>query len=148
MAAAGEGWATRASNRRGQGIGVDAALLLVQAGEQSTLEATRIALELGADVNATDPDGNTALHAAVQLAYPSVVDLLIEHGSKLDVKNNDDQSPQDLMCFDADGGWCEARAAAARARAEPGRLPVQGGFHFPAGLERPAVLVCASLYTT
>ena len=104
MAAAGEGWATRASNRRGQGIGVDAAALLVASGEHSTFEATRIALELGADVHATDPDGNTALHAAVQLAYPSVVDLLIEHGARLDAKNNNDQSPQDLMCFDANGG--------------------------------------------
>ena len=103
MAAAGEGWATRASNRRGQGIGVDAALLLVQAGEHSTLEATRIALELGGDVNATDPDGNTALHAAVQLGYQAVVDVLIEHGARLDARNNNDQSPQDLMCFDADG---------------------------------------------
>jgi ankyrin repeat protein len=103
MAAAGEGWATRASNRRGQGIGVDAALLLVQAGEHSTLEATRIALDLGGDVNATDPEGNTALHAAVLLGYPAVVDLLIEHGARLDARNNNDQSPQDLMCFDADG---------------------------------------------
>ena len=103
MAAAGEGWATRASNRRGQGIGVDAAALLVASGEYSTFEATRIALELGADVHATDPDGNTALHAAVQLAYPSVVDLLIEHGARLDARNDSDQSPQDLMCFDADG---------------------------------------------
>jgi ankyrin repeat protein len=67
------------------------------------LEATRIALDLGGDVHAADPDGNTALHAAVLLGYPAVVDLLIEHGARLDAKNSNDQSPQDLMCFDADG---------------------------------------------
>ena len=112
MAAAGEGWATRASNRRGQGIGVDAALLLVSAGEHSTFEATRIALELGNDVNATDPDGNTALHAAVRLGYPTVVDLLVEHGAKLDAKNDNDQSPQDLMCFDPGGRLVRAAGRA------------------------------------
>ena len=103
IAAAGAGWTTRSNNRRGQGIGVDAARLLVSAGEHSTWEATSLALELGNDVNATDPDGNTALHAAVRLGYPTVVDLLIEHGARLDAKNDDDLSPQDLMCFDADG---------------------------------------------
>ena len=112
MVAAGEGWTTRSSNRRGQGIGVDAAQLLVASGEHSTFEATRIALELGADVHATDPDGNTALHAAVSLAYQTVVDLLIEHGARLDAKNDNDQSPQDLMCFDANGGLVRAAGRA------------------------------------
>ncbi len=103
MAAAGAGWATRASNRRGQGIGVDAARLLVAAGERPTFEAAKLALELGADVNATDPAGNTALHAAVRLAYPTVVDLLVEHGARLDVANDNGRSPQDLLCRDAAG---------------------------------------------
>ena len=112
MAAAGAGWTTRSANRRGQGIGVDAAQLLVSAGERPTWEATSVALKLGNDVNATDPDGNTALHDAVRLAYPTVVDLLVEHGAKLGIKNSDDQSPQDLMCFDANGGLVRAAGRA------------------------------------
>ena len=112
MAAAGAGWTTRSANRRGQGIGVDADQLLVSAGERPTWEATSLALELGNDVNATDSDGNTALHDAVRLAYPTVVELLVEHGAKLDIKNSDDQSPQDLMCRDAAGRLVRAAGRA------------------------------------
>ena len=103
MAAAGAGWTTRSSNRRDQGVGVDAARLLVSAGERATREGTRLALELGNDANATDPDGNTALHAAVRLAYSTVVDLLVDHGGDLDVQNESGRSARDLMCRDAAG---------------------------------------------
>ena len=103
MAAAGAGWTTRSSNRRDQGIGVDAARLLVSAGERATREGTKLALELGNEVNAADPDGNTALHAAVRLAYSSVVELLVDHGGDLDIENQAGRSARDLMCRDGDG---------------------------------------------
>ncbi len=103
MVAAGAGWTIRSSNRRDQGIGIDAAQLLVSNSERSTWEATRLALELGGDVHATDPAGNTALHAAVTLAYPTVVELLVEHGAKLDRENKAGASAEDLACRDAAG---------------------------------------------
>ncbi len=103
MAAAGAGWTIRSSNRRDQGIGIDAAQLLVSASERSTWEVTRLALELGNDVNAADPAGNTALHAAVTLAYPTVVELLVEHGAKLDLENKAGASAADLACRDSAG---------------------------------------------
>ncbi len=103
LAAAGDGWTTRSSDRRGLGIGVDAARLLVAAGERPTWEATRLALELGNFVNATDPDGNTALHAAVGLAYPTVVQLLVDHGGDLDIANQAGTSARDLLCRNATG---------------------------------------------
>ena len=103
LAAAGAGWNTQRMDRRDQGIGVDAARRLLEAGERPTREGTKLALELGNDVNAIDPEGNTALHTAVRLAYSSVVDLLVKHGGKLDFENNDGRSPLDLMCVDAAG---------------------------------------------
>ena len=103
MVAAGAGWTIRSSNRRDQGIGIDAAQLLVSAGERSTWEATRLALELGNDVNAANPAGNTALHAAVTLAYPTVVELLVEHGGKLDMENKAGMSAAAMACRDSAG---------------------------------------------
>ena len=103
LVAAGDGWTTRSSNRRGQGIGVDAARLLVSAAERPTWEATLLALEMGNDANATDPDGNTAMHEAVRLAFPTVVQLLVDHGGDLDVQNQNGTSARDLICRDATG---------------------------------------------
>ena len=120
MAAAGAGWTTRSSNRRDQGIGVDAARLLVSAGERATREGTRLALELGNDVNATDPDGNTALHAAVRLAYATVVDLLVDRGGDLDIQNQNGRSARDLMCRDAAGRLVRPLAGG---RSCPGSAP-------------------------
>ena len=103
MAVAGAGWTTRSSNRRGMGIGVDAARLLVLASEPRTREGVRLALELGNNVHATDPDGNTALHAATRLGYLTVVELLVEYGGELYWRNNNGASPSDLVCRDAAG---------------------------------------------
>lgn len=103
MAIAGAGWTPTSRNRLDQGVGVDAAQLLVAAGERPTLEGTKLALQLGSDVNATDRNGNTALHAAVTLAYSTVVQLLVEHGAKLDIKNKAGRTAQDLMCRDRAG---------------------------------------------
>jgi ankyrin repeat protein len=104
MAIAGAGWtASGSANRRGQNFGVDAAQLVMAAGERPTFEGTKLALELGSDVNATDRNGNTALHAAATLAYSTVVQLLVEHGAKLDIKNKAGKTAQDLMCRDRAG---------------------------------------------
>jgi ankyrin repeat protein len=50
-----------------------------------TLEAVRLAIELGVDVNAADADGRTALESAMALGveFEPVVSLLQEHGAVL-----------------------------------------------------------------
>jgi ankyrin repeat protein len=55
--------------------------------EAHSLAAVRLALDLGADVNAVDDNGNTALHGAAFTGANSVVKLLVEKGARLDVKD-------------------------------------------------------------
>jgi len=50
--------------------------------EQLTLEAVRLAVELGVDVNAPSLDGRTALDLAQRLGYRAVIDFLIEKGAR------------------------------------------------------------------
>jgi ankyrin repeat protein len=50
--------------------------------ETLTLEAVKLAAELGADVNAVNTDGRTALDAAKALRYDSVIKFLAEKGAK------------------------------------------------------------------
>jgi ankyrin repeat protein len=55
---------------------------LEEAGEEpEALEAVKLLLDLGADVNAIDNNGDTAMHGAAYAAYPSVVKLLAERGA-------------------------------------------------------------------
>ena len=50
--------------------------------EAQTLEAVKLAVELGIDVNAANTDGRTALDGAQALRYPSVIKFLEEKGAK------------------------------------------------------------------
>ena len=50
--------------------------------EVLTLEAVKVAIELGADINTANTDGRTALDAAQALAYESVVDFLVSKGAR------------------------------------------------------------------
>ena len=49
--------------------------------EALTLEAVKLAIELGVDVNVANTDGRTALDAAEALGDDAVVDLLVEKGA-------------------------------------------------------------------
>lgn len=61
--------------------------------ERHILETVRLAAELGADVNAADPSGNTALHIAATSRLTTIIPLLVEKGAKLDSKNKKGQTP-------------------------------------------------------
>ena len=55
---------------------------LEEAGEEvEALEAVKMLLDLGADVNAVDNNGDTAMHGAAYGSYPTVVKLLAERGA-------------------------------------------------------------------
>jgi ankyrin repeat protein len=57
------------------------------------LEAARLAFGRGADVNAVDQMGNTALHYAAYLRVDSVVQFLVENGARMDVRNKFGETP-------------------------------------------------------
>ena len=61
--------------------------------ERRALEAAKLALDLGADVNGVNQEGNTALHGAVSQGFNTVIRLLADHGVDLEMKNNRGQTP-------------------------------------------------------
>jgi ankyrin repeat protein len=70
----------------GEVVGTDAAN--EKAGEESeVLEAAEYLLTLGADVNAVDANGETAMHAAAYKNLPKVVQFLPDHGAKVEIWN-------------------------------------------------------------
>jgi len=52
--------------------------------EAENLEAVKMCLDLGIDVNTVDSDGRTALHGAAHKGRVPVIQLLADHGAKLD----------------------------------------------------------------
>jgi ankyrin repeat protein len=55
--------------------------------EAEAIASIKLCLDAGADVNAADIQGDTALHGAAQKGYDQVVQFLVEHGAKLDLKD-------------------------------------------------------------
>jgi uncharacterized protein len=82
--------------------------------ESAIAEAVTTALRLGADVNAVDSSGNTALHVAAQSSNDALVQLLADHGANLNLKNKRGQTPLAVAMSAGQG-----RGAAAAAAADP-----------------------------
>lgn len=61
--------------------------------ERLAFEAVKLALDLGADVNASNVARDTALHIAASRRLNTVVQLLADKGAKLDAKNKRGQTP-------------------------------------------------------
>jgi ankyrin repeat protein len=59
--------------------------------EGEVIEALQVALDLGADINAVDNNGETAMHAAAYTNLPKVVKFLAAKGAKIDVWNREDK---------------------------------------------------------
>jgi ankyrin repeat protein len=69
--------------------------------EAEVLEAVKVALALGNDINAVDNNGNTAMHGAAYKQVPSVVDFLAASGADISVWNQKNKQ-----------GWTPLRIAA------------------------------------
>ena len=63
--------------------------------EAASLEAITLLLERGADVNAVNDLGETAMHGAAQRGADKVVQLLFDRGARADIKNKRGRTPLD-----------------------------------------------------
>jgi uncharacterized protein len=64
--------------------------------ERMLLSAVEAAIALGANVNATNGSGQTAMHGAAGLGFNSIVKLLAEHGADPAIKDRRGQTPLDV----------------------------------------------------
>jgi len=69
--------------------------------EEEVIEAIKVALELGNDINAVDKNGETAMHGAAYKHLSKVVKFLAANGAKVEVWNRKNKS-----------GWTPLRIAA------------------------------------
>ena len=64
--------------------------------QRKALEAVKLLIELGADVNAANASGQTAMHAAAFGGADAIVELLAEKGAQVDVKERNGSTPWSL----------------------------------------------------
>jgi ankyrin repeat protein len=72
--------------------------------EQGALAAVTLCLERGAALEATDQNGQTALHLSVAQAEESVIRLLVDKGANLQAKDKQGRTPLDLANAGGRGG--------------------------------------------
>jgi ankyrin repeat protein len=79
--------------------------------EAEIVDAIKICLDAGTDINAVESNGRTALHGAAQKGYDQVVRFLAERGAKLDIKDRRGFTPLDAaMGLIGNGGFDGSRA--------------------------------------
>jgi hypothetical protein len=78
--------------------------------EADAIASIKLFLDAGVDVNAADNQGDTALHGAAQKGTDPVVQFLVDHGAKLDIKDKKGRSPLDAaMGLMGNGGFDGSR---------------------------------------
>jgi ankyrin repeat protein len=78
--------------------------------EAEAIASIQLCLGAGADVNAADNQGQTALHGAAQKGWDQVVQFLADRGAKLDAKDKKGRTPLDAaMGLLGNGGFDGSR---------------------------------------
>ncbi|MEO8256653.1 MAG: ankyrin repeat domain-containing protein [Acidobacteriota bacterium] len=80
----------------GQGGGGDDEEVVEGGNAGAAIEAIKLCLDRGADINAANASRDTALHAAAGKGADAVIRFLVEHGASLAAENNQGQTPLDL----------------------------------------------------
>jgi ankyrin repeat protein len=81
--------------------------------QSQVLEAVKTVVDLGADVNATNQAGDTALHSAAAWGHEMVVQFLADHGAQLNAKNKAGLTPLTALLAPAKRKYQLAGAAGA-----------------------------------
>jgi ankyrin repeat protein len=68
--------------------------------EPEVLEAVKLTVELGGNVNDVDKNGETVIHAATYKQVPAVAQFLVDHGAKIEIWNQKNKT-----------GWTPLRIA-------------------------------------
>jgi ankyrin repeat protein len=93
-----------AASARGQRVYAAAASVGTPATEADSLEALKLLLDTPLDVNASNTNGQTALHNASGRGADTLVKLLIDKGAKLDAKDKLGRLPIDMARGVGGGG--------------------------------------------
>lgn len=87
--------------------------------QADAIEAIKLCLDAGIDINAADSRGQTAVHGAALQGFDQVVQFLADHGAKLDVKDRQGRTPLDAAMglaggvgFDGNSGVVHESTAA------------------------------------
>ena len=82
---------------------------------QDAIDAIALCLSRGAEIDAVNAAGQTAMHLAVDQS-DEVVRFLAARGATLDVKDRQGRTPMDLALGEASGGRSAARTREAGSR--------------------------------
>src|SRR5262245_3934077 len=83
--------------------------------EEDAADCVRLAVDHGADINATNDEGQTALHVAAARRGAPFIRFLAAHGARLDARDKQGQTPLDVALGGGGGRGRGARAPAGRA---------------------------------
>jgi ankyrin repeat protein len=122
------------------GAVVGAYAVAISVTEESSLEAIKLVVEHGVDINAFNSNGATALHNAVTRGSPQIVRYLVEQGAKLDFRDKQGRIPLDIALGVGGGAGRRGGAARGRGPAQPSdamaalvrELMIKNGIPIPA----------------
>jgi ankyrin repeat protein len=112
MLAAGASWRYAVWDRRDRALAKAPAFQAQMYDEATTLAAVTLVADLGADLNAVDADGSTALHHVVDKGFDAVVGRLIDRGADLAAVNSRAQTPLSIVERGGNGNVAAASATA------------------------------------